>query len=138
MQRGRAQVRARVCAKPHRPFLRSNGISTLTAPGATDDDDGGNIAPGAAVVTTLDFAGSPAYGHANIRGRVVVAGSVYTASGPSFSLVDNCMQYTASVSGMPSAGGLMVGTRNNELARYFRGVESEIVVFNRAQDAAEH
>ena len=114
-----------------------NGISTLTASGETDDDDGGNVAAGAPIVTTLDYAGSPAYGHANIRGRVVVAGSVYTAAGPSFSLVDNCPQYTASVGGTPSAGGLMVGTRNNELARFFRGVVAEVVVFDRALNASE-
>ena len=114
-----------------------NGISTLTAPGAADDDDGGNVASGAPIVTTLDFAGSPAYGHANIRGRAVVASSVYTAAGPSYSLVDNCVQYTASVGGAPSAGGVMVGTRNNELARFFRGVVGEIVVFPRALNASE-
>ena len=117
-----------------------NGISTLTAPDATDDDDGGNVAAGAPIVTTLDFVGSPAYGHANIRGRAIVAASVYTESGPSFSVVDGCTQYTASVPGTPSGAlsGVMVGRRYVDVAdRFFRGVLGEIVVFPRALNATE-
>lgn len=114
-----------------------NGISTLEAPGAADDDDGGNVAAGAAIVTTLDFQGSPAYGHANIRGRAVVASSVYSASGPSFSLVDGCVQYTAAVAGSVSSGGAQLGKRWNDVPRFFRGALAEVVVFPRTLNASE-
>ena len=116
-----------------------NGISTLAAGGAVDDDDGGRVAGGPPIVTTLDYAGSAAYGHANIRGRAVVAASVYAAAsaGPSFSLVDGCVQYTAAVSGTPSAGGAMLGRRGTDVPRHFRGVLGEVVVFPRALNASE-
>ena len=124
-------------------FLGSmTGISTLTAHGgdhaAVDDDDGGHVAAGPPIVTTLDYPGSAAYGHANIRGRAVVAGSVFMPSGsPSFSLVDGCVQATASVAGAPSAGGALLGKRGFDEPRYFKGVLGEVVVFPRALNASE-
>jgi hypothetical protein len=107
-----------------------NGISTLPAKGAVDDDDN-NHGQDSPIVTTLDFPGSAAYGHTNIRNKVVVASSVYTSTGPSTSFVDNCLQYSSPVSGTSGSGGVQVGTRNNELQRFFKGVIGEIVVFNR-------
>ena len=122
-------------------FLGSlTGISTLTAHGGAhdvDDDDGGHVAAGPPIVTTLDYPGSAAYGHANIRGRAVVAGSVFAASAPSFSLVDGCVQATASVAGTPSAGGALLGKRGFDEPRYFKGVLGEVVVFPRALNASE-
>ena len=113
-----------------------NGIGTLTAHGAADDDDGA-AGKGSPIVTILDFEGSPAYGHSNIRGRAIVAASVYAADGPSFALVDGCVQGTASVGGRPSAGGAMIGKRGFDMQRYFRGALGEVIVFPWALNASE-
>lgn len=115
-----------------------NGISTLTAQSAVDDDDQHGGGGGTPIVTTLDYPGSAAYGHTNIRNRIVVASAMYTTAGPSTSYVDGCQQYQSSTGGTTgTAGGVQVGTRNNELQRFFRGVVGEIVVFNRALNSSE-
>lgn len=114
-----------------------NGISTLPAKSAVDDDDG-HDGEGVPIVTTLDYPGSAAYGHTNIRNKVVVAAAVYTSSGPSTSYVDGCQQFQSSTGGTSGTeGGVQVGTRNNELQRFFKGVVGEIVVFNRALNSTE-
>lgn len=112
-----------------------NGIATLPAQSNTDDDDH-HAEPGTPIVTKLDYAGSPANGHLNIRGRIVAAMSQYTSSGPSNFWVDGCSQGSVAIGG--SAGtGVMIGTRNNELDRFFKGLIAEIVVFPRVLNATE-
>jgi hypothetical protein len=111
------------------------GLSTRSATGPADDDDG-NEAPGEPVVMTLDYAGSATYGRLNVRGRTVVTSSTYTAAGPSTFAVDGCSQGSAAIGGQAGLG-VMVGTRNNELGRFFKGLIGEIVVFPRALDAQE-
>jgi hypothetical protein len=114
-----------------------NGISTLPAKSAVDDDDG-HDGEGSPIVTTLDYPGSAAYGHTNIRNKVVVAAAMYTSSGPSTSYVDGCQQFQSPTGGTTGTeGGVQVGTRNNELQRFFKGVVGEIVVFNRALNSTE-
>ncbi len=114
-----------------------HGISTLVAHAAADDDDaGGGGAP--AIVTTLDFPGSAAYGHSNIRGRLVVAAAVYSATGPSFSMVDQCAQGSAALGAVPSSGpGALLGRRAFDVPRFFKGQLGEVVVFPRALNASE-
>ena len=113
----------------------NHGISTLIAPGTTDDDDGAHEGP--AIVTTLDYPGSAAYGHTNIRNRSVVASAVYSSSGPSFSMVDACVQGSATISGVPSTGGAIIGRRGYDVPRFFKGVIGEIVVFPRVLNSSE-
>ena len=55
-----------------------NGIATL--PVVTADDDAG-FASASPVVTKLDYAGSAANGHMDIKERLVVASSQYSAGG---------------------------------------------------------
>jgi len=57
-----------------------NGIATLPVPSADDDNSVGGFAS-SPIVTKLDYAGSPANGHMNVAGRLVVATSQYTAEG---------------------------------------------------------
>jgi len=108
---------------------------------ATDDDDA-HAAPGHAIVTKLDYEGSDANGRLNIRGRPVVAASVYDPQGGaggaplSTSLVDGCVQVTRPMAGTPGAG-VMLGARGAELRRYFLGALAEVAVFPRALNASE-
>jgi len=113
-----------------------NGIATLPQPASAVDDDDHRAQAGTPIVTKLDFAGSPSNGHVNIRGRLVTAASLYTATGPSAFYVDGCLQGSVSIPG--SAGeGVMIGTRNDELGRYFKGSMGEVVVFDHALSVTE-
>jgi hypothetical protein len=110
-----------------------NGLATRATSQADDDDSGGSQSP---VIMTLDYAGSATYGHTNVHGRTVFTSTTYTAGGPSTFEVDGCSQGSTPTGG--SAGlGVMVGTRNNELGRFFKGLIGELVVFPRALSAAE-
>jgi hypothetical protein len=113
-----------------------NGIATLPQPASAVDDDDHHSGVGTPIVTKLDYAGSPAMGHVNIRGRLVFASSLYTAAGPSSFYVDGCLQGQAAIPG--TAGrGVMIGTRNNELGRFIKGDIAEVIVFSHALTAAE-
>ena len=107
------------------------GLSTAAVSSA-DDDDGAGRAP---VVGMADFPGSEAKGSLNVNGRVVVADAVYSAGGVALS-VDGCAQAAAPPRDS-RATGVMVGTRNHELQRFFRGDVGELLVYPRALNASE-
>jgi hypothetical protein len=107
------------------------GVSTAAA-AVADDDDGAQLSP---VVAMADFPGSETLGSANVHGRVVVADVVYGAGGVALS-VDGCAQ-AAAVPQSSRATGVMVGTRGNELQRFFRGDVGEVLVYPRALNASE-
>ena len=117
-------------------FLREsfNGIATVPSSSSADDDDGG--AGGAAVVAFLDGPGEDNEGHTNVRGRFVVAQAIYQADSAAL-YVNDCLQVTSGIGGSRSAGGVMIGTRNDELGRFFKGTLAEVVVFDHALSAGE-
>lgn len=92
---------------------------------STADDDDASGSKATPIVTKLDYAGSPANGHTDIIGRLVVAASMYTTeganarhvlhatsfmritvqlAGPSTFWVGNCKQGSASIGGSAGAG----------------------------------
>jgi hypothetical protein len=96
------------------------------------------VLPGAAVVAMLDYSGSHSYGRLNVKGRAVHAASIYASGGGgSRLLVDGCEQGSSSTSALDSSDGMMVGSRNNEMGRFFLGAVGEVVVFPRALNASE-
>lgn len=107
------------------------GVSTA-ATAVADDDDGEKLSP---VVAMADFPGSETLGSANVHGRVVVVDVVYGAGGAALS-VDGCAQAAAEPHDS-RATGVMVGARNNELQRFFRGDVGELLVYPRALNASE-
>jgi hypothetical protein len=117
-------------------FLQGSfrGLSTVPAGGQADDDDN-HAAAGAPIVTMLDWAGSNTLGTLNVRGRIVTAAAEYSSSGSSL-YVDGCLQATSSAMSAASSG-IQVGTRNNELGRFFLGVIGEIVIFPRVLNTSE-
>ena len=116
------------------------GLSTVSGAGgnvgAVDDDDGNAAQGEPPVVAMLDFAGSHVYGSLNVRGRLVHAAAVFAPTGSALH-VDGCLAATAAQASLASAGGVMVGSRNAEMGRYFRGAVGEVVVFPRALNASE-
>ena len=114
------------------------GLSTVSGgegEGSVDDDDG-NAQQGAPVLAMLDFSGSHTYGSLNVRGRLVHAAAVFSPAGSALH-VDGCLQASSAQPALASTGGVMVGSRNNEMGRYFRGAVGEVVVFPRALNASE-
>jgi hypothetical protein len=111
-----------------------HGVSTVPSDAGVDDDDN-NAVQGTPVVTLLDWPGSDSLGHLNIRGRAVHAAAVYTSAGSAL-YVDGCLEVSANP---PSQTGtsIMIGSRNDELGRFFRGAVGEVVVFDRALNATE-
>jgi hypothetical protein len=71
-----------------------------------------------------------------VRGRLVHAAAVFAPTGSALH-VDGCLAATAAQASLASAGGVMVGSRNAEMGRYFRGAVGEVVVFPRALNASE-
>lgn len=111
------------------------GISTASPRGGgvfSDDEPSG----GDPVIASLDYPDSQTYGNENIRGVPVIATGVYGPSNGTLSL-DGCLVASVSSSVGASAKGVMVGTRNNELERYFLGDIGEILVYPRALSATE-
>ena len=116
------------------------GLSTVSGgqgEGSVDDDDN-NAQQGAPVLVMIDYSGSHTYGSLNVRGRLVHAAAVFSPGAAGSALhVDGCAQAAAPQGALASAGGVMVGSRNNEMQRFFRGVVGEVVVFPRALNASE-
>jgi hypothetical protein len=103
-----------------------NGLGTKAAAIGTDE---------AASALMIDWSGSPDTGQDDIKGRQVVASVVYNTSG-AYSFADGCDESQEPVVG--AAGkGYMVGSRNNEDARFVNGTISEVIVFARALNSSE-
>lgn len=112
------------------------GLSTVPPSGPTSDDavddDGGSP-----VVCMLDYNGSGTEGDINVRGKVVSSTAVYTSSGTARLYTGSCLQ--ASVTGIPvgQSTGVQIGTRGDEMGRFFRGVIGEVIVFPRSLNDSE-
>jgi hypothetical protein len=83
----------------------------------------------------LAFPGSGDFGFADLTGIQVVGTVVYNSSGV-FGFASSCLQTQDSVRGA-TGKTFMVGSRNNEMGRYFNGSLSELLVFPRALNATE-
>jgi hypothetical protein len=96
---------------------------------------GTKAGPANSTVLMIDFSGSPDTGLDDLRGRVTVAAVVYNASG-AYSFADGCLESTEPPVG--AAGStFQVGTRGNEMGRFFNGVLSELIVFPRSLNDSE-
>lgn len=78
----------------------------------------------------------------DVKGRAVVAAVVYGASttmpgnSSSSSFINGCPQtVNAAIPSAGGAGGFFLGTRNDELGRYFEGELYELVIYAAALDA---
>ena len=75
-------------------------------------------------------------GHTNVRGRLVLTTAVYGSDDTAL-FVDGCEQ-TRRTGAIGSAGmGVQVGTRNDELGRFFLGDIGEVIAFPRALNDSE-
>jgi len=116
-----------------------NSICTKRAEepsGAPADDD--PRPPGTPILATaLDWNGSPADpGHRDLTGKSSVLSALYTPDS-SFSFVGGCLELSVSNPGS-SGKGFFVGSRNDEMGRYFKGDLVELLVYNRALNTTEH
>ena len=89
-------------------------------------------------VLMIDWSGSGDTGTDDLTGRQVVGAVLYNSSG-GFSFADGCSQSIDAGVAIPAPGGssFMVGSRNNEDARFFNGTISEMLVFARALNDTE-
>lgn len=83
----------------------------------------------------IDFSGSSDTGLDNLQGRVTVAAVVYNKTG-AWSFADGCLESSEPPVGAAGAS-FMVGSRNNEMGRFFNGVLSELLVFPRSLNETE-
>jgi hypothetical protein len=86
-------------------------------------------------VLMIDWSGSGDGGSDDILNKQVIASIVYNASG-AFSFADTCLQSQEGVVGAIGTG-YMIGSRNDELSRFFNGTLSELLVFKRSLNASE-
>lgn len=118
----------------------SNGISTTQGSGVSDDDEP-SPASGPSIVTLLDYPGSQTTSYDNIRGKgALLSARYYPASGNTgnASLRVNGCQEASAASGQGAEGmGVMVGSRGNELGRYFEGAVGEVLVYPSALSDTE-
>jgi hypothetical protein len=107
-----------------------------SAPGCAGMGTKSNGQGGTAIM--IDWSGSGDTGSDDLTGHQTVATVLYNSSG-GYSFADGCSQSTDSGVTIPAPGGssFMVGSRNNEDARFFNGVVSELIVFARALNDTE-
>ena len=112
------------------------GLSTVPAQaGLTADDDLAGGGGGAVMLAMLDYGGSHTLSHGDVSGRVVALAAVYGPDNATL-YVNGCEQAVhAAVSA--AGAGLQIGTRGNDMGRFFRGAVGEIAVFPRALNASE-
>ena len=104
-------------------------------------DAGVGTKAGAVAGTTvlmIDWSGSADSGASDVTGQQVVAAVVYNASG-AYSFADTCVQSVEPGIAIPASGGstFMVGSRNNEMGRYFNGTLGELLVYGRPLNDSE-
>lgn len=117
-----------------------NGISTTRPLGDiySERHDSSETDPAVdapSVVVMLDYAGSSTQGQTNVFGRVVAVSASY---GPTSVIsINGCYETGTSNSVGASGVGLQIGTRNNELGRFFLGIIGEVIVFPRLLNTSE-
>lgn len=104
------------------------GISTHSGhPPPVDNDDDSAVPDPAPVTLSLDYPGSQSSGHYDIRNKTVVVVLVYNTTG-SYMWVDGCPD-DIQPPVVQHSETYMVGTRNNELGRFFYGDLGELLVY---------
>lgn len=91
------------------------------------------------IYVTSDGPGVGVAGGMDVMNRTVAATVTYGAGGVVGLAVESCNNSGTYPNGSPgpSRGGVMVGTRNNELGRYFKGYLGELITYPRLLNAAE-
>lgn len=104
------------------------GISTSTV-----------AAPGKGMIVNADGPGYTVAGALNVLNRTVVAMATYSATGGKVALSVESCNYTGTYprSSLGDATGVMVGSRNDQLGRFFKGDVGEIIVYPRVLSQAE-
>jgi len=119
--------------------FRDTGSSTPCCSGMfyTDGDNGletANLTGQTYLIA--DWAGSTQFGQTVITNQSVVAAVIYNETETTlyhFSCVDNVLQQSYGAESL----SYMVGSRGNQLDRYFKGLISEIIVYNRSLTESE-
>lgn len=109
--------------------------ATAQSPAPTDDDP---PTPGSSIIATaLDWAGSPSIsGHRDLLNKPTVLTSIYTPEN-SESLIDGCVELIQNPGQGTSGQGFMIGSRNDEMGRYFIGDISEVIIYSRVLNSSE-
>lgn len=115
----------------------NNGLGTVRVDGTNtalngDDDD---TAP-FRVALMIDWAGSGNLGSQNVANETIVASVTYSATDSS-SYASQCLQSSEPGAHGAAGSGVQIGTRGNELARFFMGDLSEVLVYPRALNSSE-
>lgn len=108
----------------------NNGIGTARNPPTQSMDDDDLPVNNNVNTIMVDWSGSGQLGAHNVLNRGVVGTAVYSASS-SNGYVDGCLETSSGVHGGASTD-FQIGTRNNELYRFFEGDIVEIIVYNTA------
>jgi hypothetical protein len=118
----------------------NNGMGTVRVAGAgagtvaASDDDDSVSTPRIALM--IDWAGSCDQGAQNVFNQTLVASVTYSGSA-SMSHAGGCVQSQQQGATGLAGQGVQIGTRGNELARFFDGFLSEVLVYPRALNASE-
>ena len=111
-------------------FYSGGGCNGLSTQHASFDND-----PNASVLL-IDWSGSTDTGTDDVKNRQIVASVVYNASG-AFSFADGCLQSQTGSQVGAAGKSFMIGSRNDEMGRFFNGTISEILVYARPLNATE-
>jgi hypothetical protein len=109
-----------------------NGLSTRVVTSGCDvpDPETGNC-----TVLMIDWSGSGDQGHRNLLNVPTVASIVYNTS-ESVSFVNGCVESTDSAQ-QAAGSGLMIGSRDDQDARFFKGAAAELLIYGSPLTDAE-
>lgn len=93
---------------------------------------------GNGVIALADGPGLAVPNALGVANRTVLADATYTTTGAVNFSVATCASIGTYPAPPATATGVMIGTRNNELGRYFKGDVGEIIVYPRTLTAIEH
>jgi hypothetical protein len=119
-----------------RAWGSDNGLGTKVADAVAANDD--DPAPVGSTIRALmlDWAGSPADpGHRSLQGKPTVLTASFERSATT-GFVDGCEELSVGAHG-DSSVGYDVGSRGDEMGRYFIGDVAEVLVFSRVLTSAE-
>ena len=126
----------------HFAVLRDAGSTTICCSGVTywrsaDVGISTRATGGSAVHILADGPGVDVEDTIDVLNRIVIADATYAAAGTVRVSAAACST-NGTYSWPPGAGrGVMIGTRNNELQRYFKGDIGEVIVYPRALSQTE-
>lgn len=96
------------------------------------------VPDGSRMVVLADWPGKAVNGPIDVTNLTVATVATYGVNGDVGINVESCeASDNFGSKGLESTGELMVGTRNNELKRYFKGYIGEVIVYPRVLNASE-